>query len=256
MRFFLSYGLLLAVKYVSRLAFRRESHFVGEVPTDRWEKIRIVAILNHTSLYEPIFASLVPNSFLRRIARVGTVPIADKTARRPIVGSFFRLVAGNVIPVTRKRDDTWRQVLQALEARNQAGGGSDSMAIILPEGRMMRADGLDSKGRPMTVRGGIADLLLAIPDGRMLLAYSGGLHHVQIPGERFPRLGKTIHMDFEVLEIAAYRERLLAQAGPRGFRAAVIEEMEHRRDTLCPVERTRRSEHGRRTAAPEEASDR
>ena len=35
----------------------------------------------------------------------------------------------------------------------------DAVVIILPEGRMKRATGLDKKGMPMTVRGGVADIL-------------------------------------------------------------------------------------------------
>jgi hypothetical protein len=111
----------------------------------------------------------------------------------------------------------------------------DAMLALLPEGRMMRANGLDAAGQPMTVRGGIADILESIGSGRMLLAYSGGLHHVQVPGERFPRLFKTIRMRLEVADIAAYRAALLAAAGPRGFKRAVIADLERRRDLFCPT---------------------
>lgn len=235
MRFFVSYCLLVAIKTLSRLFFRIESHWIGNPPTDRWGGIRLVALLNHTSLYEPVFAAAVPNRFLARIARVGTVPVAKKTMDRPLVGRFFRLVAGNVVPVTRKRDETWREVLEALDAEE----ATDSMIILLPEGRMMRADGLDSNGRPMTVRGGIADLVLGIPEGRFLIAYSGGLHHVQAPGERFPRLWKTVHIDFELLDIATYRGEILSRVQDGvDFRAAVIRDLECRRDTFCPVDRS------------------
>ena len=65
------------------------------------------------------------------------------------------------------------------------------MVIILPEGRMKRENGLDLHGNPMNVRGGIADILLAMKQGRMLIAYSGGLHHVQFPGG-VPRIFKTV----------------------------------------------------------------
>jgi hypothetical protein len=68
----------------------------------------------------------------------------------------------------------------------------------------------------------------------MLLAYSGGLHHVQVPGERWPRLWKTIRMRLEVVDLGAYRRDLLAQAGPEGFKRAVIADLERRRDLNCP----------------------
>ena len=86
----------------------------------------------------------------------------------------------------------------------------------------------------MTVRGGIADMLESIGDGRMLLAYSGGLHHVQVPGERWPRLWKTIRMRLEVVDLGVYHRELLAQAGPEGFKRAVIADLERRRDENCP----------------------
>jgi hypothetical protein len=101
---------------------------------------------------------------------------------------------------------------------------------------MKRANGLDSQGKPMTVRGGIADILETMGDGRMLLAYSGGLHHIQVPGQRFPRLFKTIRMRLEVVDIVSYRAaRMAEEGGPRGFRRAVAQDLERRRDLYCPV---------------------
>ena len=98
---------------------------------------------------------------------------------------------------------------------------------------MKRASGLDAEGKPMTVRGGIADVLRGIPDGLMLVGYSGGLHHVQHPGELMPRLFQRISMRFELIDIADYRERLLAEAGRHGFKRAVIADLEERRDRVC-----------------------
>lgn len=229
MRKLLTYLLLLAVKGVSKIFWRHESGWIGDPPPDPWNAdIRIVAILHHTSLYEPVFAAVPPNSFIRRIARDGVVPIAAKTLRRPIVGTFFKLVAGNVVPITRKRDETWRQVVQQA--------GPHSMIIILPEGRMKRRNGLDSEGRPMTVRGGIADLIQAVGEGQMLIAYSGGLHHVQAPGEHLPRLFETVRLNLELVDVRDYRDRMLARGGESGFRRAVIQDMEDRRDRCCPVD--------------------
>lgn len=228
MRTFVNYLILLAVKYVSKLFFRHEWRFVGKVPERPWESLRIVAILNHTSLYEPVFAGIPPNRFFRELARHGIVPIAEKTYRRPIVGRFFSVLAPHVIPLSRKRDETWRQVLDRID--DTAG-----MVAILPEGRMKRRNGLDAHGNPLRVRSGIADLLEAIPSGRMLIAYSGGLHHVQAPGELIPRLFKTVRLNVEVVDIGAYREARRAETGPDGFRQAVIADLERRRDLYCPT---------------------
>jgi hypothetical protein len=228
-RAYLVFTLLCLVKLFARLFYRIEVKWIGDVPPDRWRHHQLVAILNHTSLYEALFAGVCPNHFLWRMARHGVVPIARKTADRAVVGRFYGLVAQRVISITRERDESWREVLRTIDP--------DAMVMILPEGRMKRANGLDGEGRPMTVRGGIADILETIGEGRMLLAYSGGLHHVQVPGDRFPRLFKTIRMNLEVVDIGAYREARMAEAGnPKGFKRAVVDDMERRRDAFCPPE--------------------
>lgn len=228
MREYLAFLILLLIKVVSRTFYRVDMRWIGDVPPDPWRRHRLVAILNHTSLYESLFAGGPPLHFLWRLARHGVVPIAQKTADRAVVGRFYSLVAKRVISITRERDETWNEVLRQIDP--------DAMVIILPEGRMKRANGLDAEGRPMTVRGGIADILETMGEGRMLLAYSGGLHHVQIPGERWPRLFKTIRMNLEVVDIGAYRAaRMEEGGGPRGFRRAVVMDLERRRDANCPL---------------------
>lgn len=227
MRSLLVYLMLRGVKAASRLLFYHDMRWIGDVPRDPWADLRLVVILNHTSLYEPLFAGGVPNRFLWSVASRAVVPVARKTATRPLVGRFFSRVAAEVEPVTRERDHTWERFV----ARAREPG---RLAVILPEGRMKRRDGLDRHGEPMTIRGGIADLIREIPDGRMLLAYSGGLHHVQAPGDRWPRLFQVIRMRLESLEIADYRSRLISEAGEEGFKGAVIRDLTRRRDTHCP----------------------
>jgi hypothetical protein len=228
LRAYFVFLLLLAVKVLSRIFYRIDMRWIGDVPAAPWRHIRVAAILNHTSLYEALFAGGAPNHFLWRIARHGVIPIAQKTSERALVGRFYGLVAARVISITRERDETWNEVLRQIDP--------DAMVVLLPEGRMKRASGLDAEGKPMTVRGGIADILETIGEGRMLIAYSGGLHHVQTPGERFPRLFKTIRMRLEAVDIAAYRGARLQEAGPKGFRRAVVKDLERRRDLYCPVE--------------------
>ena len=218
----LNYSLLLTVQGLARTFYRYDVRWVDPPPADPWSDLRIVAILNHTSLYEPLLAGGVPRALMRRIAYHGIVPIADKTLRRPLVGRFFRLVAPDVVPITRQRDATWQEVTARI--------GPDSMVLILPEGRMKRANGLDKDGNPMTVRGGIADLVRGIGEGSMLLAYSGGLHHVQVPGQKLPKLFKTIQMRLERVDIAAYRNALTEEAGRHGLKLAMIKDLQERRD--------------------------
>ena len=225
MSFYVTYPLLLAIKAVSRAFYDIRVDWVVAPADEPWHDLRLVAILNHTSLYEPLLAGGVPNRLLREIARRAVVPVAEKTLNRPLVGRFFRLVAPDVVPVTRQRDQTWQELVDRI--------GPRSLVVIAPEGRMKRAGGLDAEGKPMTVRGGIADVLRGIPDGRMLIAYSGGLHHVQHPGELLPRPFKRIAMRLEVLDIAAYRAELQAHAGRHGFKHAVIRDLEARRDHHC-----------------------
>jgi 1-acyl-sn-glycerol-3-phosphate acyltransferase len=227
-RSYVVFLLLLLVKVVARLFYRVDVRWLGDPPPDRWRHIRLVVVLNHTSLFEPLFLGGVPLSLVWRIARHGVVPIAKKTAARPVVGMFYKLIAARVISITRERDESWDVVLNHLDP--------DAMMALLPEGRMKRRTGLDAAGQPMTVRGGIADILESIGDGRMLLAYSGGLHHVQAPGERFPRLWQTIRLRLELVDIGAYRAALLAKAGGGGFKRAVVEDLERRRDLYCPCE--------------------
>ncbi len=226
MRSILVFLLLTTVRAVSRLFFRFDSRWIGDPPADRWDHIRVVALLNHTSLYEPIFLGAVPLRFVWRVARHGVVPAASKTTRRPIVGLFFKLIARNVVAISRERDHTWAEVLASIEP--------DSMVAITPEGRMKRRNGLDSHGQPMTVRGGIADILEAIPAGRMLIAYSGGLHHVQAPGELLPRPFKTVRLRLEVVEIADYRAAVLGGRDPAAWKELVKADLERRRDLNCP----------------------
>lgn len=229
MRRLFSFFVLRTIKVASRLVYRFRTEWVGEVPAEPWVDFRVVALLNHTSLFEWLFAGAVPNRFLRRIALHALVPAADHTLRRPLVGRFLKLLAPNMIAISREADHTWRAVLDRVDA--------DCMVIILPEGRMKRIDGLDKHGQPMTVRGGIADILRSIPEGRMLVAYSGGLHHIQAPGEVLPKLFKTLRISFESLDIGEYMRGLGFDTEPALFKRRVIEDLERRRDLYCPVGR-------------------
>jgi len=228
LRTLLVFSLLTSLRYLSRIFYRHDFAFVGDVPKDPWKNIGLVVFLNHTSLFEPVFLGGVPNSFVWRVAAHGVVPAADKTTCRPLVGLIFKFVAHHVIAITRERDDTWFAVLQKIDPK--------SMVIIAPEGRMKRANGLDSNGNPMTVRGGIADILLAVKEGRMLLAYSGGLHHVQIPGRTMVRVFETVRMRIENLEISDYVAQMMARGGPSEFKKNVREDLDRRRDFYCPEE--------------------
>ena len=226
------FTMLLTLKCVSRIFYRYDVAWVGDELPNPWKKIRLVAFLNHTSLFEPVFLGGVPNHFVWRLAAHGVVPAADKTTGRPLVGMIFKFVAHHVVAITRERDHTWFQLLNKIDPH--------SMVIILPEGRMKRANGLDLHGNPMSVRGGIADILLAMKEGRMLIAYSGGLHHVQHPSG-FPRIFKTVRLRLEILEIADYIEEMMRNGGADQFKKNVMRDMDRRRDFYCPEDELRKT---------------
>lgn len=222
------FAVLLAVQGLSRLLYRHDAAWVGDPDQRSWHDLRLALVLNHTSLFEVLLIGAVPARVLWRLARRGTGPAADKTMARPLVGTFYRFMAKRVVPISRKRDETWQAFLDGIRG--------DVLVAMAPEGRMKRTTGLDLDGRPMTVRGGVADVIDRLETGRMVLLHSGGLHHIQAPGQRFPRLFKTIRLRFEGLDIARYRRALRAHApDDPGFRQAVARDLEARRDRHCPA---------------------
>jgi 1-acyl-sn-glycerol-3-phosphate acyltransferase len=222
----LTFLLLLKIRFLSRFFFKLEEEWIGGKPENYAKGTRIIALLNHTSLYEPLIAGYAPANLLWKFARHGVLPVAEKTMKRRI-GIFFSLLVRHVVVVTRRRDHTWNKVLNSIDSK--------AIVIILPEGRMKRANGLDSEGREMTVRGGIADILEVLPDGRMLAVYSGGLHHIQVPGELLPTPFKTIRCRMEMVNIAKYKKELAENYPELSFRGAVIADLTRRRDELCPT---------------------
>ncbi len=228
MRSYVVFLLLYTIKVVARLLWRVQLEWVQR-NEDPWANLRVLVLLNHTSLYEPVFLAAVPNRFLWQLAAHGVVPIADKTIARPIVGYLFKFIARHVVPITRERDATWSELLSNIH-------DPKGLVLIVPEGRMKRTSGLDRHGNPLVIRGGIADVLQAVPDGRLFIAYSGGLHHVQVPGERFPRFFKRAWLGAEVVDIPSYREEIRATMGSGSFKGAVISDLTRRRDTHCDRE--------------------
>jgi len=221
----ITFALLIAVRTAARVFFKLEEEWIGGKPDNYAKGTRIIALLNHTSLYEPLIAGYAPYNLLWKFARHGVLPVAEKTMKRRI-GMFFSLLVRHPIVVTRQRDRTWDDVLNRVDSR--------AIVIILPEGRMKRATGLDSEGREMTVRGGVADILEALPDGRILAVYSGGLHHIQVPGEFLPTPFKTVRVRMEMIDIPTYKEDLKRDYPDLKFRSAVIADLTRRRDEYCP----------------------
>jgi FPC/CPF motif-containing protein YcgG len=72
----------------------------------------------------------------------------------------------------------------------------------------------------------------------MLIAYSGGLHHVQAPGQHLPRIFKTLRMRLQEIDIAAYKTELGAAGDAQEFKHNVKRDLEARRDRYCPEDET------------------
>ena len=217
---------LLIIKSLARVFYRTEVVWVGEKSKDPFDGLRLGVVLNHTSLFEPIYSGVLPVSLIWRIAKQGVFPGADITIDRPIVGKIVKFLAPNVASITRKRDESWDAFLHLIR--------EESLVILAPEGRMKRPTGLDKYGNPMTVLGGIVDVLQKLGHGKMLLVYSGGLHHVHAPGQGMPNLFKRLKVAFEVLEIERYGRELGAEVDAKLFRSNVIRDLEKRRDLHCP----------------------
>lgn len=218
---------LVTLKAFCKIFYRFKVRWVSPPPApELWAKLRLGALLNHTSLFEPIFVGTLPQTFLWRLARCGSMPVADATLSRPLAGTLIRFLAPRTIALTRKRDETWTGFIATIP--------SDALIMIAPEGRMRRPNGLDKDGRPMTVRGGIVDLLLLLQRGQFLLGYSGGLHHIQSPGQGLPKLFKTASITYEWLQIEDYLQAFTG-LDKDVKRAAIIADLEQRRDRYAKM---------------------
>ncbi len=225
MRRLISFLILLTLKGISALFYRYKIGWPAN--PIQWNNIKLIVFLNHTSLFEPIFLGFLPVSFLWQLSQRMAAPGADKTMNRPIVGTLYKLMSPGITSITRKRDDTWDQFTDSIS--------DDSIIVIAPEGRMKRKNGLDLDGNKMTVRGGVADLLSGLYKGQMILAYSGGLHHVQIPGEGLPKVFKTLKINIEAFEIADYKDSFNEPTGSPSWKKKVLDDLQYRLETKVPV---------------------
>jgi len=225
MKSLVSYIILLTTKYLSAIFYRFE---IGWSATPiRWNDVKLIIFLNHTSLFEFLYVGFLPNHFLRKLSKRMVAPTADKTLNRPIVGFFFKLFSPGMVPITRKRDNSWDNFIESIY--------EDSIIIIAPEGRMMRKNGLDLQGKKMNVKPGIVDILSSLEHGQMIIAYSGGLHHVQIPDEGFPKLFKTLSMNLDAFDIQDYKRMFTDNIGSEIWKKAVLDDLQWRLENRIPA---------------------
>ena len=226
MRSIFSFLALLLIKGISNLLIKFKIGWPDNNPNVPWNEIRLIVFLNHTSLLEPVYLGFLPISFLRRLSKRLIAPGADKTLNRPIVGFLYKLLSPQIIPITRKRDDSWNNFMNTLSP--------DSIIAIAPEGRMKRRNGLDLNGEKMTVRGGVVDVLECLRAGKMAIAYSGGLHHVHAPGEKAYHVFQTLKLNLELLDITEYKASFAATEGSEEWRKLLLADLQHRLETKVP----------------------
>lgn len=224
MRRLLAFLILASVKTMSWIFYRGRYKWLEPVPRHKWKDIRLMVFLNHTSLYEPLFSQIIPYSYLWHLAGHFNIPGADVTLDRPLVGTFWKLMVPKIASVSRKKDATWENYLDSIQ--------KDSVVMIAPEGRMKRPNGLDRFGKPMTVRGGVADIIESIDEGHMVLCLSGGLHHVQAPGQHLPKLFRTIEMNFSYIDIREYKAQF--PHNPRERKIKIVQDLQRRLENDCP----------------------
>ena len=223
----ISFALLSLIKIFSHIFYRGVFQWITPRPENPWKQAKLIVFLNHTSLFEPLFIQHLSFSFIWNLVARVNVPGADVTLNRPVVGKFWKLMLPNIASVTRKKDASWSNYLQSIRP--------DSIIMIAPEGRMKRLSGLDKFGKPMTVKGGAADILEILDDGAMILCLSGGLHHVQAPGQAVPKIFKTIRMNLAYYDIKDYKAQL-ADLSPRERKLKITHELQQHLEKNCPKE--------------------
>jgi len=224
MRRTFAFLILASIKIIVRVFYTRDFNWKPERDQVDFRQARLLVLLNHTSLYEPLFLSELPFGFLWRIADKIYLPIADVTLKRPIVGAFFKLMLPRVFPITRKSDDSWQNYLNSIQ--------SDDLVIIAAEGRMKRPNGLDKHGKKMSIRGGVADIIDRLDGGTVLICHSGGLHHIQKPGQHLPRLFQKIQMEVTVLDIVNYKKKFSENSRERKIQ--MVQDLQTRLDAGYP----------------------
>lgn len=220
-----SFCVMSLVKVLSYPFFWFDIKWLSKKQQEELSQVRLIVLLNHTSLYEALFVRLAPYPYLWKIARHLMVPVADITTKRPLVGKFFHALLPGVTPISRKRDDSWTSFIERIN--------DEAIVAILPEGRMRRHDGKDKHGKEMSVRTGIADIIEKLESGNILFIYSGGMHHIQIPGQRFPRLFKKIKTNMEIVTVEEYKDALY-HPEVKSRKVAFVRDIQNRLEEFTP----------------------
>lgn len=190
---------LAGLKILSYAIYPADLKWLTKKPKN-WNEISLILIFNHTSLFEFLYGVSLPFSFLRELSSRLIVPVADTTLKTILGRAVISHIAPHVVPITRKRDESWQLFLQKIDTQKH-------ICIFLPEGRMKRLNGLDKNGQPMSVKSGTVDILKKFRGKKMVFVYGKGLHHILSPGQMIPRVFKKIEAKLEYLSVDAYLEK-------------------------------------------------
>lgn len=219
--------MMFIIKIIANIFYEFEVNWLSpeyENPCKALKDVKLLILLNHTSLYEPVYIGVLPIRFLWRFTRKVIFPIASKTLDRPLVGSFWKILASKKASLTRKRDDSWHNFLNMID--------DNCHVVFAPEGRMKRVTGLDLHGNKMTIRGGTSEILNKMNSGKILIMYSGGLHHLQSPGQIFPKPFKKLKLNLQLLDIQQYKTNIESKSGD--FKNEVVKDLQYRLENYCP----------------------
>lgn len=212
--------LLAYIKIISHIFYSFDVKWIEGADKKNFESVKLFVFLNHTSLYELMFVAVLDFRGLWKLSKQFVAPGADTTIlHRPFVGRMFKALFPDIVPISRKNDETWDLFLEKVT--------DDALVGIFPEGRMMRRSGLDKNGKMMTVRGGVADVLERKHSGNIMFIYSGGMHHIQCPGQTIPRFFKKVRANIEFVSIEQYKKDV-AELGHESFKINVIEDLQTR----------------------------
>ena len=173
-------------------------------------------------MFEFVYGVTLPFEFLNSLSKRLVIPVANKTLKKPISGFILKNIAPYTIGLSRKRDESWELFLSQIK--------DDNICIFMPEGQMKRKNGLDKNGQKMKVKTGVYDLIQKYKGKNMAIVYSHGLHHVLAPGDKIPKIFKSIEADIEVVNINEYLKSLNLDKSPA---KVVAEDLQSRRDKYC-----------------------
>ena len=220
--------ILVIVKNIFRLFYRFDVPMKQMTSCEGridYSQVKMFIILNHTSLFEPVFLGSYSNRLLWQFAERFVFPVASKTMNNRLFNKIYSNMASKTISVSRKRDATWDHFLQQIDANSMVG--------IAPEGHMKRPNGLDSKGRPLVIRRGFIDVLEKIGDCKILVLYSHGLHHIQTPGEGFPKLFKRVSGRLELWSRDDFITSAITKHPEANTDDSLVKFLTSRRDLFC-----------------------